>query len=387
MAIVTVPYQSELTAESAMEIFRRGFWGRYEVSKPTRQKSHFEVKKNWTTAVSVGLRQGPETATKFVVAARGSSPLLGVLMGVQIVVIFLLGKYMGFLDVLLLAGVATAVEVGLDRALFGGGRKALEGEVVAFIENAPEFRGTLPGVAGTATSTAKVGQPVLCASCSTPLAGPAQFCQVCGTPVPPSEPKPLPPASPPLDEGTHCTRCGTLVPQSSLFCHKCGAEVAPAQRDGTQTSAAASKPVPKAPLKRGYCDLCGQELEVNEKLRGLTTHQRCPTPAPEAPASAPNTDAVEMKTSAPAVPLTPDEAVGSASTRRGYCDLCGRELGVDEKLMGLTAHRTCPMPVSGAPAAAPAQASQVYCAACQTPMPASNRFCHKCGSAAVAAAE
>ena len=139
--------------------------------------------------------------------------------------------------------------------------------------------------------------------------------------------------------------------------------------------------------RRGYCERCGQELGVNEKMRGLTVHERCPTPAPEAPAAAPAADAVETGPSVPAVPPAPDAAVGSPSTGRGYCGRCGQELGVNEKMMGLTAHKVCPMPVSEAPEAPPAQASQVYCKECETPMPASSLFCHKCGSAVVAAAE
>jgi len=38
-----------------------------------------------------------------------------------------------------------------------------------------------------------------------------------------------------------------------------------------------------APTGRGYCQRCGQELGVNEKMRGLTVHEMCPTPAFGAP--------------------------------------------------------------------------------------------------------
>jgi hypothetical protein len=145
--------------------------------------------------------------------------------------------------------------------------------------------------------------------------------------------------------------------------------------------AAATSP----PVQRGYCERCGQELGVNEKMMGLTAHQRCPTPASEAPTSALPTEAVETtkSTTSPG----PDAAVARPSITRGYCNVCGQELGVNEKTMGLIAHRTCPMPVAEAPAVAPAQASQVSCVECGTSIPASSRFCHKCGSEVVASAE
>jgi predicted amidophosphoribosyltransferase len=477
------------------------------------------VKKNWSTAVSVGLRQEPGT-TRFIVTGCGSSPVPGVLTAVGVVTIVLFWKYLGNLDVILLSVVLTAAGVGLDWILFGAGRKALESEVVAFVENAGDL--WAPGSPsraspGAVLPSAHVGvQPVFCTSCGAPLAGQARFCQTCGTPVPvpeperrpscaacgfvlgenarfcqacgtpvpvpeperrPScracgaplgddprfchacgtaipvpEPERLPAASPLLEEGTHCTRCGTLAPPSSLFCHGCGAEVASVKRDNIQTIATAGNPASGAAIRRGYCGVCGQELGVNEKMRGLAVHERCAMPAFEAPASTPATDtagargsgataptapdaavggpsptrgycgvcgqelgvnekmrglavhercampAFEAPASTPATdtagargsgataPTAPDAAVGGPSPTRGYCDVCGRELGVNEKMRGLTVHEKCPMPAFEAPAAAPAQTSQMYCSECGTSIPASSRFCHKCGSA-VAAAE
>jgi len=171
----------------------------------------------------------------------------------------------------------------------------------------------------------------------------------------------------------------------------------PAPATGAVETGAAASIAPPPPdadvaspsVTRGYCGRCGQELGVNEKMMGLTAHEVCPMPVSEAPApaTAPATDAVETGASVPAVPPAPDAAEGSPSIRRGYCNVCGQELGVNEKMRGLTVHQRCPMPVAEAPAAAPEQASQVYCKDCGTPMPASSRFCHKCGSAAVATFE
>lgn len=39
-----------------------------------------------------------------------------------------------------------------------------------------------------------------------------------------------------------------------------------------------------AQTRPGYCERCGQELGVDEKMRGLTVHERCPSPVEETPA-------------------------------------------------------------------------------------------------------
>jgi hypothetical protein len=481
MANVEIPYQPGLTAAQAMTIFAERFRGKYKISKTRQRKRDFAVKKNWSTAVSVGLRQESGT-TGFIVTECGSSPVPGVLTAVGVVTIVLFWKYLGNLGVILLAVVETAVGVGLDRILFGAGRKALESEVVAFVENAGDLWAqgspSLPSP-GAVMPSAHVGaQPTFCTSCGAPLEGQARFCQVCGTPVPIPEPERRPSCTAcgrPLAENArfcqacgapvplagseavhagpdqlYCPQCGTQVPQSSLFCHKCGAEVASAKRGNVQIIGAASKPTSETAIRRGYCQRCGQELGVDEKVRGLAIHERCPAPIVEAPAATPATDTIGGDRSAATAPAAPDASVGGPSPTRGYCevcgqelgvkekmrglashercaaptseaitassvsepleaqpattaspvpvpepgpkvpgrcDLCGEELGVDEKLMRLAVHQTCPTPVAETRTVAPAQAGQVCCTECGTPMPASSRFCHKCGSAVVAAAE
>ena len=383
MAVVEIPYQPGLTADDATEMFGRHFAGRYEVKRYTLQMGRsFLVRKSPFVGVTVGLRQRNGT-TAFVFT--GAVPFPGMLLFLPLA---LLGMLPGLIIWLVLRSSWKPIEEEVRWFLQDSGQFPLPAPNVW--QGTPGYSpsGSLPCAScGAPAALPEPERQPLCTACRAPLGEDSRFCQKCGAPVPLPEPKPLPSASPSLQEGTYCTRCGTLAPQSSLFCHKCGAEVAPAQRNGAKTSAAGSKPAPKAPLKRGYCDLCGQELGVNEKMRGLTAHDRCPTPAAEAPASAPTTDAVETGATASTAPAAPDAAVGSPSTRRGYCDVCGQELGVNEKLMGLTVHRSCPPPVAEAPAAALAQASQVHCKECETPMPASSLFCHKCGSAVVVAAE
>jgi ribosomal protein S14 len=163
-----------------------------------------------------------------------------------------------------------------------------------------------------------------------------------------------------------------------------------------------------SPATPNYCEVCGQELGVNEKLRGLAAHEKCapPTPEgnevpiPEAIAVPPSYHLAETAQTATVASSAPESPPGPKVP--GRCDLCGEELGVNEKLRGLAAHERCAepapvviatsaasqspeaQPVTIAPSArAPAQAAQVYCTECGTPMPASSRFCHKCGSAAI----
>jgi RNA polymerase subunit RPABC4/transcription elongation factor Spt4 len=421
MANVKIPCQPELTAAQAMTIFAERFRGKYKVSEDRQTKRQFVVKKSRTTAVSIRLQQEPE-ATKFIVTGCKSSPLPWIIGGLVALAIPLSWKYLGLLGVLSAVTIGVGVEAGLDLLLFGKGRNALEGEVVAFVENAgalwAQGSPALPSPGAVMPSAPVRVQPAFCTSCGAPLPGQARFCQVCGTPVPvldperrPScaacgfllgentrfcqacgapvpvpEPERLATASPALEQGTHCARCGTLAPQSSLFCHKCGAEVASAKRGNVQIIGAASNPAPEAAIRRGYCQRCGQELGVDEKMRGLTVHKRCAMSAFEAPASTPTTDTAGARGSGATAPTAPDAAVGGPSPTRGYCGVCGQELGVNEKIRGLTRHERCAMPAFEAPAAAPAQTSQMYCSECGTSIPASSRFCHKCGSA-VAAAE
>jgi len=85
----------------------------------------------------------------------------------------------------------------------------------------------------------------------------------------------------------YCSQCGTEVPNDSAFCHRCGARVISIERDDAVTGAAVSAPAPRAATRRGHCERCGQELGVNEKMRGLTAHGNCPSRVSEAPPRAP----------------------------------------------------------------------------------------------------
>jgi len=415
MANVKIPYQPELTAAQAMTIFADRFRGQYEICKTRQRKRDFAVKKNWSTAVSVGLRQEPGT-TEFIVTGCGSSPVGGIITGVGLVTIVLFWKYLGILDVALLAVVGTAAAAGLDWILFGAGRKALESEVVVFVENAADLwapRSPSRPSPGAVLPSALVSvQPAFCTSCGAALAGQARFYHACGTPASSAGPDRQPsctvcggllgenarfckacgaPVSVAESEAVHagpdqlyCQQCRTEVPQSNLFCHKCGAEVASAKRGNLQIIGAASKPTSEAATRRGYCQRCGQELGVKEKMRGLTVHERCTELAPVTIAASPINEPPEAQ---PATIAAPVPAPTPGPKVPGRCDLCGEELGVDEKLVRLAVHRTCPQPVVEDPKAVPAQPDRMYCGDCGTPMPRSSRFCHKCGSAVVAAAE
>jgi hypothetical protein len=85
----------------------------------------------------------------------------------------------------------------------------------------------------------------------------------------------------------YCCQCGTQMPDDSAFCHKCGAKAVRVERKDAERGAAVSAPPPKAAIRRGYCELCGQELGVNEKMRGLAAHENCRTRVSEAPPRAP----------------------------------------------------------------------------------------------------
>lgn len=59
MAVVTIRHYPELTADKAMEIFKKGFAGKYEVYKLNRPGGlrDFMVKKNGLIGVAVKLKQ------------------------------------------------------------------------------------------------------------------------------------------------------------------------------------------------------------------------------------------------------------------------------------------------------------------------------------------
>jgi hypothetical protein len=187
MAKVVVPYQPGLTAEGAMEVFRRGFRGKYHVYKThfflTRD---FVVKRNPLVGVGVKLKSKPPRETSFVFTHMPPSPILEWLCG-------------GWL-----------VQLVLRPDL-----KRMEEETRSFIENAPEFRGTRPVVGGARSSTQDGLQPAFCTSCGAPLAGQARFCQTCGTPLPVPEPERRP----------SCVACGFVLGENARFCQACGAAV------------------------------------------------------------------------------------------------------------------------------------------------------------------
>jgi hypothetical protein len=62
MAVVTIEHHPELTANKAMEIFKKGFAGKYEVYKWNRLGGarDFVVKKNSLIGVAVKLKQGKD---------------------------------------------------------------------------------------------------------------------------------------------------------------------------------------------------------------------------------------------------------------------------------------------------------------------------------------
>jgi len=85
-----------------------------------------------------------------------------------------------------------------------------------------------------------------------------------------------------------------------------------------------SPPPPQAataPTTRGYCQRCGQELGVNEKMRGLTVHEQCPTVATTA---AREVAAVQMGAAPPATPIVAPQVTGGR--RAMFCQNCGSEL-------------------------------------------------------------
>ena len=110
MATVTVTHHPELTVESAMEVFRSHFSGKYDVYKTAYLRRDFVVKKSGWTGVGVKLQQ-EQNATTFVFTPIMPSFILQMLAGGLISYLFL-----------------------------RSGWKALEDEVRLFIENAAEFR-------------------------------------------------------------------------------------------------------------------------------------------------------------------------------------------------------------------------------------------------------
>lgn len=112
MKVVSVGHHPELTLESAMEIFRKHFAGKYEVYKPRHRHGFFIVKKSIWAGVRVEPRQDKKKdATSFVFSAWIPSDFLNALLMGLIAWVILRPQW-----------------------------KILEEEIKSFIENAPEFK-------------------------------------------------------------------------------------------------------------------------------------------------------------------------------------------------------------------------------------------------------
>ena len=90
-----------------------------------------------------------------------------------------------------------------------------------------------------------------CPNCGADVQNGSQFCNNCGTRIPPASMKTSPKA------GLTCPTCGTELESDAAFCFNCGTKLAP-------TPAPAPAPAPAEPaveeLKRS-CPNCGTELE------------------------------------------------------------------------------------------------------------------------------
>ena len=90
-----------------------------------------------------------------------------------------------------------------------------------------------------------------CPNCGADVQNGSQFCNICGTRMPPASMKTAPKA------GLTCPTCGTELESDAAFCFNCGTKLAP-------TPAPAPAPAPAEPaveeLKRS-CPNCGTELE------------------------------------------------------------------------------------------------------------------------------
>jgi hypothetical protein len=112
MAVVTITHKPELTSQEAMNIFQKGFSGKYEVYKWNRAGGarDFVVKKSNLVGVAVKLKQEKDK-TSFTFVDIIPSMLFTLLFASLWYVIFMRGQY-----------------------------TAMVNEVKTFIENAPEFK-------------------------------------------------------------------------------------------------------------------------------------------------------------------------------------------------------------------------------------------------------
>lgn len=90
-----------------------------------------------------------------------------------------------------------------------------------------------------------------CPNCGADVQNGSQFCNNCGTRMPPASMKTAPKA------GLTCPTCGAAVAEGNLFCNNCGTKLAP-------TPAPAPAPAPAEPAveeSKRSCPNCGTELE------------------------------------------------------------------------------------------------------------------------------
>jgi hypothetical protein len=120
----------------------------------------------------------------------------------------------------------------------------------------------------------------------------------------------------------YCSKCKAQIPDDAAFCQACGSKVVVTEGGVTTTGSPQDAMVTRAPSggpqrRAGYCEVCGQELGVNEKMRGLSAHQKCPEPtlAGRGGAEAPNLQGPSASTEAPVRPLatTPRSRYAGAS--------------------------------------------------------------------------
>ncbi len=91
-----------------------------------------------------------------------------------------------------------------------------------------------------------------CPNCGADVQNGSQFCNNCGTRMPPASMKTAPKAP-----GLTCPTCGAAVAEGNLFCNSCGTKLAPAP-------APAPEPAPEEPAveeSKRSCPNCGTELE------------------------------------------------------------------------------------------------------------------------------
>jgi len=110
MAVIHVKHRPELTAEKAMEIFKNGFAGKYEVYMAKSGLRDFTIKKNSMIGVAVKLKHEKDKTT-FIYTDMIPSMLMALLF-------------------------ASIWYTLINRSKY----QAMVNEVKTFIENAPEFK-------------------------------------------------------------------------------------------------------------------------------------------------------------------------------------------------------------------------------------------------------